>query len=81
MSDRKDYLDFNGPGIGSLEICFGGPRTATLRFAPELPQESRSEAAQEPSTIDHPTTPGEGNPFLQAAIRFKKGLRKRGQLI
>ena len=55
----RDYLDFNGPGIGSLEICFGGPRTATLRFAPELPQESRSEAAQEPSTIDHPTTPGE----------------------
>ena len=41
-------VDFNWPGIGSLEICFGSPRTATLRFAPELPQESRSEAHKSP---------------------------------
>lgn len=54
---QEDYCDFNWPGIGSLEIDFGSPKRATLRFNPSWPSEGRSEAAQGPEAIDHPPTP------------------------
>ena len=78
----RDYLDFNGPGIGSLEICFGGPENGHAEIRPRVtpgkPLRGRTRAQ-----YDRPShnTRRDGNPFLQAAMRFKKGLRKRGQLI
>ena len=47
-------MDFYWPGIGSLEISFESPKTASLRFNPAWPQDGRSEASEE---IDNPTTP------------------------
>ncbi len=50
-------MDFYWPGIGSLEISFESPKTASLRFNPAWPQDGRSEAAQASEEIDNPTTP------------------------
>lgn len=55
--EHENDLDYEWPGVGRLKILFRGPRTALLRFDPDMGEKGRTEAAQrrEKATIHQPS--------------------------
>ena len=51
--EHENDLDYEWPGVGRLEILFRGPRTALLRFDPDMGEKGCTEAAQRAGEGDH----------------------------
>lgn len=55
--EHENDLDYEWPGVGRLKIMFRGPRTALLRFDPDMGEKGRTEAAQRAGEGDHTHQP------------------------
>ena len=55
--EHENDLDYEWPGVGRLKILFRGPRTALLRFDPDMGEKGCTEAAQRAGEGDHTPTP------------------------
>ncbi len=64
--EHENDLDYEWPGVGRLKILFRGPRTALLRFDPDMGEKGRTEAAQRAGEGDHTQPPKTDKPVPAA---------------